>query len=299
MKLFITGSNGLLGTALITYLHNFTDYQLVTTGKGAARFLLQSDRITYYPKDLCNHAEINAILEAEKPSVIIHAGALTQVDYCEVNREEALAVNYAASLNIFQKASNLQSRLIFISTDFVFDGNKGMYTETDERSSVNWYGQTKIMAEDALMEKNMDWSIVRTCLVYGNNIAGQRTHILSWVKENLQKGNKIQVVDDQYRTPTYVEDLAKGIVSIIQHKSKGIYHISGEETMTPYQMAIATATTLKLDTSLIQKVTAAQFTQTALRPAKTGFSILKAKKELGFQPNSFSNALQKIFKDSI
>jgi dTDP-4-dehydrorhamnose reductase len=118
--------------------------------------------------------------------------------------------------------------------------------------------------------------------------------MVSWVQNNLSQGKPIKVVSDQWRTPTYVEDLAKGILLAIENKAKGIYHISGEELLTPYDMAMATAAYLALDSNLIEKVNASIFVQAAKRPAKTGFIIDKAKKELGFRPLSFKEGLKKM-----
>jgi dTDP-4-dehydrorhamnose reductase len=230
------------------------------------------------------------------PDVVIHAGAITQVDYCEEHEQEAFKVNQDGTCAVVVKCEQLKSFLIFVSTDFVFDGIKGNYTEDDKCGIgiVNWYGQTKWMAENLVKQSETPWAIVRTCLVYGNVLQGNRSNIISWVKENLQQGKKIKVVSDQWRTPTYVEDLAKGILLMIEKKAAGIYHISGEEVMTPYDMAIATADYLQLDKTLIEKVDATVFKQPAKRPAKTGFNITKAKNELGYQPISFKEGLEKM-----
>jgi dTDP-4-dehydrorhamnose reductase len=159
---------------------------------------------------------------------------------------------------------------------------------------VNFYGKTKAEAEDAVKEYEFDWAIVRTSLVYGVPVTG-RGNLLTVVKEKLEKGEEYKVVDDQVRTPTYVEDLAAGIVSIIEKKATGIYHLSGEEVLTPYDMACQTADYLQLDSTLIKKVTAANFSQPARRPLRTNFIIDKAKKELGYQPVNFQTGLKKTF----
>jgi len=139
-----------------------------------------------------------------------------------------------------------------------------------------------------------NWSIVRTVLVYGKPQVG-RGNLLTVVKEKLETGEGYSVFYDQSRTPTYVEDLAMGIVSIIKKKAKGVYHLSGVDVLTPYEMACKTADHLGLDKSLIKKVTAAEFLQPAKRPLKTGFIIDKAKNELDFQPISFEEGLAKTF----
>jgi dTDP-4-dehydrorhamnose reductase len=150
-------------------------------------------------------------------------------------------------------------------------------------------------AEDAVMEYEFDWSIVRTVLVYGKPQTG-RVNILTVVKEKLEKGEEYSVFDDQVRTPTYVQDLVSAIISIIEKKATGLFHISGETVFTPYQIAIETADYLKLDKSLIKKITAADLPQPARRPLKTGFNIDKAKKELNFKPIPFSEGLKKSFE---
>jgi dTDP-4-dehydrorhamnose reductase len=138
------------------------------------------------------------------------------------------------------------------------------------------------------------WAIVRTVLLYGKPATG-RTNILTIVKEKLEKGEEYKVVDDQVRTPTYIEDLAAGIIVIIEKKAAGIYHLSGTDVLTPYQMACKAARYLGLDESLIKRVTAVDFSQPAMRPLKTGFVIDKARAKLGFEPISFEEGLRRTF----
>jgi len=133
-------------------------------------------------------------------------------------------------------------------------------------------------------------------LVVGDTADGQRQNILTWVKEKLEKGEKIKVVDDQVRTPTYVEDLADGIILVLEKNKKGIYHIAGKDTLTPYEIAKQTATFLKLDYALIEKADVGNFSQTALRPPRTGFIIEKARAELNYQSRSFKDILPEVFQ---
>jgi dTDP-4-dehydrorhamnose reductase len=172
-----------------------------------------------------------------------------------------------------------------------------MYEETDAPNPVNYYGKTKWYAEEAVKKYPGDWAIARTVLVYGKPLAG-RNNILTVVKDKLEKGEEYNVVSDQYRTPTYVKDLAAGIILLLEKKATGIYHLSGNEILTPYDMAVLTARYLLLDSSLIKNVTAATFSQPAQRPLKTGFIIDKAKKELGFYPIPFAEGLQKTLSRS-
>ena len=169
-----------------------------------------------------------------------------------------------------------------------------MYREDDKPAPVNFYGKSKSDAEDAVKEYPGNWSIVRTVLVYGKPMTGKQ-NILTVVKDKLEKGEIYRVFDDQFRTPTYVEDLADGIVAIIEKKAGGIFHLSGKDYLSPYQMALHTADFLHLDKKLIVRAVASDFEQPAKRPPRTGFIIDKAIRELAFNPVSFEEGLKKTF----
>ncbi|HTQ63228.1 MAG TPA: SDR family oxidoreductase [Puia sp.] len=294
MKVFITGANGLLGQHLVKLLLD-NNYSVIASGKGPSRLLFQeNDRYKYYPVDITIVSEIEDVLSLEKPDIFIHTAAMTQVDTCEQQRDECFNINVNGTANMIKSAEINCHHFIYISTDFVFDGRKGNYSEEDHCSSVNWYGSTKIKAEELVKECKIPRTIIRTCLVYGNTIGGTRNNIISWVKDKLEKKEKIKVVDDQVRTPTYVEDLARGIMLIMGKKAEGIFHISGKDIMTPYSMALQAADFFSLDKNLIEKADASTFTQTARRPLKTGFIIDKARRELGFEPVSFSEGLRRM-----
>jgi dTDP-4-dehydrorhamnose reductase len=151
-----------------------------------------------------------------------------------------------------------------------------------------------MLAEDEVEKYKWDWAIVRTVLVYGKPFLN-RQNILTNVAAALQRGEKLNIFNDQVRTPTYVEDLAVGILSILEKQKTGIYHISGKDVLTPYQMAMAVAEYLNLDATLINKVEEKDLDQPARRPLKTGFNISKAKNDLDYQPISFKEGLKKTF----
>lgn len=297
MKILITGANGLLGQHLVKLILDSTSHEIMATSKREPRLVIQDSRIHYYSLDITDGMAVNLLLEKLRPDTIIHCAALTQVDECEQNPIKAWEINVTATRFLVEAAKQINAFMIFVSTDFVFDGIHGPYKETDEVNPVSYYGSTKVAAEKAVAESGMPYAIVRTCLLYGNILFGTRSNVISWVKENLEQGQKIKVVSDQWRTPTYIEDLAKGILLIADKKATGLFHISGKDFLSPYDMAMATAEYLHLDASLIEKVDASVFTQPAKRPATTGFVIEKAKKELGYQPLSFREGLQKMLGD--
>lgn len=294
MKILVTGANGLVGQHLIDLLLKTSNYTIVATGQGVQRTAFKDDRLTYMPHDICDGVAVHGLMEQVQPDCIIHCAALTQADECELNEVKCWDVNVTATRFLIDAAKKCNAFFIFLSTDFVFDGINGPYKEEDATNPLSYYGSSKMAAEKAVMESGLPHAVVRTCLVYGDTVSGTRSNIITWVKTNLEQGKPIKVVSDQWRTPTYIEDLASGILLIVEKKATGIFHISGDEMLTPYEMAIATADYMQFDKSLIEKVDASIFTQPAKRPAKTGFIIDKAKAELGFKPVSFAEGLKLV-----
>jgi len=295
MKILITGANGLLGRHLVKKLVE-KKHKVIATGKGVSKFKLNAaDEFEFHSLDIRDGTAVNKLVNEVKPAVVLHAAAMTQVDECELNKVDCWNTNVTATRFLIDAAREAGSRFIFISTDFVFDGLHGPYSEDDEPNPINYYGSSKLAAEKAVEESGLEWAIVRTVLVVGSSADDQRQNILTWVREKLQNGESIKVVDDQVRTPTYVEDLADGIILVLEKNKKGIFHIAGKDTLTPYQMANETASFLKLNMKLIEKVDAGTFTQSAMRPPRTGFIIDKAKKELQYNPHSFKEILPAVF----
>ena len=292
MKILITGANGLLGQHLVNMLTS-RHTQLTLTGRGPSRYS-KSDHpfVTYLEADLGQQLSVKNVMQRSRPDVVIHAGAMTQVDICEQERDAAYHVNVKSTRSILTGAEATGAHVIYLSTDFVFDGIKGNYNEMDATGPVNWYGYTKLEAEELVFLYKGNATVVRTCLVFGDILYGTRSNIISWVKENLEDGKEIKVVDDQVRTPTYVKDLVSGIEKVIEKKATGIFHISGNEIFTPYDLAIRTAHFFELNESLIKRVNASTFTQPGRRPAKTGFDISKAINQLDYHPRSFDSALR-------
>jgi dTDP-4-dehydrorhamnose reductase len=296
MKVLITGANGLLGQHLTKLLLD-RNYQVVATSRGESRLPFEpSASYTYHSMDIVNALETYTIMNLEKPDVVVHAAAMTQVDECELRPQHCERINVQGTSQVLTDAETFSSHFIYISTDFVFDGEKGNYSEEEDPKPISLYGFTKLQAESMVQTSEIPFAIVRTCLVYGNLLKGTRSNIVSWVKESLEQGKTIQVVSDQLRTPTYVGDLAKGIALIIEKKATGIYHISGKDWLTPYDIAIKTAHKYQLDADKIVKVDAATFKQPGRRPLKTGFVIEKARRELGYEPITFEEGLERLSK---
>lgn len=293
MRILITGANGFLGYHL-TQLLLGKGNNIFATGRGADRLQLKGEDYNYVPMDFTDPFHVHDVFTTLAPDVVVHAGAVSKPDDCEKDQWQAYITNVEGTLNLLANAEEQKTFFIFLSTDFIFDGEKGMYSEEDAAHPVNYYGKTKLEAEEAVMEYPLSWAIVRTVLVYGQPHT-ERGNLLTVVREKLEKGEYYQVFNDQVRTPTYVGDLAKGIEQIMEKRATGVWHLSGEDVLTPFDMAIQLADYLSLNAKLLKPVTASELVQPARRPLKTGFNINKAKNELSFQPVSFKEGLQLTF----
>lgn len=235
---------------------------------------------------------MNNLIATTRPDVVIHTAAMTQVDQCETDRESCWLNNVTAVGYVARACEKYKIHLIHLSTDFVFDGTAGPLDEAAVPNPISHYGESKLAAEHIVKALSSPWTIVRTVLVYGVTKDQSRSNIVLWVKKSLEEGKTIRVVNDQWRTPTLAEDLAMGCWLVAKWKATGIFNISGDEMMTPYQIALRTADHFHLDRNLIAETNSAEFKQPAARPPKTGFIIEKAKRELGYAPHRFSEGLR-------
>jgi dTDP-4-dehydrorhamnose reductase len=290
MKLVITGSNGLLGQKIVNQcLKQGIDF--VATSKGANRNNNCPEKY-YQSLDICEKEAVFNCLNIVKPTHVIHTAAMTNVDQCELNPTECEEINVKATKNLWAASSNLGIHFQLLSTDFVFDGTKGNYSENDQPNPLSIYAQSKVDAEKLLLESdNSNWSIVRTIIVYGQGDNLSRTNIICWAKETLVKKQAMKIIDDQFRAPTWADDLAWACIRICELNKMGIYHISGPETMSVYEIVTRVAKFYGLDTSAIERTDSSTLNQPAKRPPRTGFDLTKAKTELGYSPKTLEETL--------
>jgi dTDP-4-dehydrorhamnose reductase len=292
MRILVTGSNGLLGQKLTHLIQSDDNMYLIATARGKSAVKIRKGE--YHSLDISNRENVESVLRFTKPDVIINTAAMTLVDNCELQREACWKANVTSVETLVRCCEALHIHLIHISTDFIFDGSHGPLDESATPGPVNYYGETKLASENAIRKTAASWTILRTVLVFGITHDMSRSNIVLWVKNSLEANQKIQVVNDQWRTPTLAEDLAMGCYLVCRKKAKGIYNISGKDFITPYDIAIKTADFFSLDKSLIQATDSTRFVQAAKRPLRTGFIIEKARKELGYEPHSFDEGLQVI-----
>ncbi|MCJ8163995.1 SDR family oxidoreductase [Pontibacter sp. E15-1] len=293
-RILITGSNGLLGQKLAELLLPMPEVAVLATSRGENKLAGILPELPFRSMDVTRPDEIEHVINAFRPTHLIHTAAMTNVDQCENDHAGALLLNRDAVQHLVAACEKHSVHLIHVSTDFIFDGENGPYDEEATGNPVNFYGKTKLQAEDIVRHATCKWAILRTVLVYGVVHDYGRTNIVLWVRDNLRAGKVIRVVTDQYRTPTLAEDLAMGCWLAAKKDAEGIFHISGNEMLTPYEMALQVADFFGLDKSLIDKADSNTFTQPAKRPPRTGFDIRKAQMELGYQPHTFQQGIQVV-----
>ena len=296
IKVIITGSNGLLGQSLLNLLlQDRSAYQVIGFSRGINRSC-RGD-FEYVSIDLTNSKLLEEHVRNLQPDFIINTAAMTNVDACENNKIACDALNVGVVDSLVAVAKQINAHVIHLSTDFIFDGVQGNYKETDVPNPLNYYGVSKLKSEEILKKATIDFTILRTILVYGNVFDMSRSNFILWVKEMLEKKQEITVVNDQFRTPTYVEDLALACKISMDKRSKGVYNIASNTLLSIYEIAQQIGTVYGLDTSYIKAISTSTLNQRATRPKKTGCDLSKTKKELKFYPKSFIEDLQR-FKEN-
>ena len=296
-NILITGSNGLLGQKLVNLFSTRGNFKVTAVSRGKNRNETAKD-YTYYNVDITETKKVTALLETIKPSYIINSAAMTNVDVCEKEKDKCDLINIEAVKPLIEAAKKFNSHLIHISTDFIFDGEEGPYKETDLPNPLNHYGLSKWKSEKLITNANIKHTILRTILVYGLVDNMPQNNIVLWIKNAVENKQELTIVDDQFRMPTFVDDLAYACFLSIQHSAYGVYNISSNKLLSIYEIALQIAKTFNLDTSYIKRIPTSQLKQAAKRPSVTGFDLEKSKKALYFPIASFKDRLQ-VFKNQL
>lgn len=274
MKYLVTGANGQLGREL----------QKLLSERQLSFVAFDSQQL-----DITDRKKVMSVFEQEKPDVVLHAAAYTKVDAAEDEaREINWQVNVEGTKNIADAAKKFDTKLVAVSTDYVFDGtNSGEYQEDAAVNPKNAYGRAKLAGELAVTESEADAYIVRTSWVFGE-FGGNFVYTMQHLAES---HSKLTVVDDQLGRPTWTRTLAEFMLHLIDTKSEyGIYHLSNEGTATWYEFAEE----ILKDTSVeVMPVTSEEFPQKAYRPRHSVMSLEKAK-STDFEILTWQDALKKF-----
>ena len=290
MRVLITGSNGLLGQKIVKICLE-RGLNFIATSKGENRNP-DCPNINYLSLDISNKLEINNVFQFYYPTDVIHTAAITNVDYCEDHVEECKLINVDSTQMLYSACVQYKAHFQLLSTDFVFDGEKGNYSEEDKVNPLSVYAKSKVDGENILLNsEHLNWSIVRTIIVYGKGHNLSRSNIVLWTIEALKGGKDLTIVDDQYRAPTWAEDLAWGCLEIVKRKKQGIFHLSGPETMSIIDVVFRVADYFKLPKNQVTPIKSNTLNQAAKRPPKTGFNLDKSIKELDYKPMTLEETL--------
>jgi len=291
MRILVTGASGLLGSKLTEILVE-RGYE-VYAGYNSHRPL------NGYPIkfDVSCEGEVEDVFKRTSPDVVIHAAALTNVDKCEVNRELAWRINVTGTRNIAKLSKQYDAFLIYVSTDYVFKGDKGMYKENDKPDPINYYGFTKLKGEEDVKQILDEYCIARTSVIYGSIPATGKINFALWVLDKLRKNEQINIVTDQWNSPTLNTNLAEMITEILERKIVGTYHLAGATRINRYNFARLIAKTFNLNEKLIQPTTSTNLQWIAKRPRDSSLNINKAIQTLHNKPFNIEESLKILRKE--
>jgi dTDP-4-dehydrorhamnose reductase len=287
-KILITGANGLLGQKVTEMFANETAHKVVLTD--ISEKAEDAREFEYFPMDITKKEAVKENVKKYLPDVIINTAAYTNVDGCETERELSWRVNVDAVKNFIIASRINDTKIIHISTDYIFDGKAGNYDEQSTPNPLSYYGKGKLASENALIASGVTYSIVRTMIIYGTG-KNLRLNFALWLIDKLGKNEPVTIVDDQFGMPTINDDIAWGLVKIVDLNRKGIYHISGSEYLSRYAFALKLADIFEFDRKLILPIKTAELHQAALRPMNSSFITLKAETELGIKTLNVTDGL--------
>lgn len=290
MKLLITGASGLYGSKLAKLALDCGIDVYSSDIQGLSKYG------SFVKLDIANKAQVDEAFAAIKPEVVVHAATLTDVDKCELNKELAWNVNVGGTENIAEAAKRMGAFLVYISTDYVFSGEKGCYVESDSPDPINYYGLTKLEAETVVMQTmpEADFFIGRPSVIYGATPAAGKVNFALWLIETLRKGDRVKIVTDQWNTPTLNTNLAEMTLEVIQRRVSGVFHTCGATRVSRYEFACQIADCFSLDKSLIDKVSASAFSWPAKRPADSSLDTSLIGRTLNCKPLALDAALGRL-----
>ena len=289
MKFLVTGSAGLVGQNVVRDLVK-QDYEVYSIYHDEKPIYGTSIRL-----DLTDLEKIKQVIQKIKPDIVIHLAAMTNVDDCETEKGLAQTLNVKSTKILAKESAKINSFFVYVSTDYVFDGNEGMKNENDIPNPLGYYGKTKLEGEISLNDLASSWAIARTSTPFG--IHSKKKSFPLWIKENLESNKEIKVLTDQYTSPTYVPNLSKMIIEVSIKQINGIIHLAGSTRISRYDFAIMIAEKLGLDKSLILKAKTEDMSWKAKRPKDSSLNVTKAKEILKEKPQTIQESLSLFIEE--
>ena len=280
-KIFLTGGTGLLGSTLVRTVPE--EFDLVASYVKNA-VIMDRGRASFTEIDITNKAMVLNIFDEVKPEVLIHTAAIANVDYCETHKDEAWSVNVGGTANLLEACDKHGTKMVFTSTNAVFDGENAPYSEEDEPNPINYYGKTKLEAETLVRKRREDHAVARLMTMYGWNNPSERQNPVTLLLSKLTKGDEMRMVDDIYNNHLLADNCADALWAIVKLDKDGIYHIAGKDCISTYKLALEVADVFELDKNLIKPVESDFFKFPAPRPKNTCYVTDKMDNELRVRP---------------
>ena len=293
MNILLTGATGLLGSCIVESHKNIGNLFGVYLGNYE---LPNRKDLTYYNADVRDKKKMGEIFRKSPIDVVIHTAGEARVDFCEKNYKEAHSSNVAGTKNIIELCRKYKSKLIYISTNAVFDGTKPPYKEGDMPNPINAYGRIKLECENLARASIGDFLLVRPILMYGWNRPEERDNVATWILKKLRRNEPVKLVDDIFDNPLYALQCADIILKLIERKKSGIYHIAGGEILSKYQFGLKVAGVFGCNKNLIKPVKNIYFKNIAPRPGDTSYDTSKIRRELGIKPMHVREGLLEMLK---
>ena len=288
-KLVVTGGSGLLGSKIVELATE--DYDVVPLHNTRA---LHPNSMQI---DLTDQKQLISLFIKLKPDTVIHTASETNVDKCEIQKEHAWKVNVEGTKFLALACKKVDAKLVYISTDYVFDGEKGNYDEQDEPNPINYYGTTKLEGEHQVTLHTQDYAILRTSVLYGWH--PWKRNFVTWIIDQLKQNRRTTVVEDHYNTPTLADNLAEMTIQVIQKELRGICHASGVERISRYEFARRIAETFDLDQDLIKPIRMSQLSSwVARRPKDSSLNTDKIQKRLTTKLLSVTEGLNRMKEEA-
>ena len=300
MKILVIGGGGQLGAKIIA---NGQKEHIIYATYMTRIPPLDASRV--YHVDKTDDGSMKKLVAKIKPNAVIDTAALHNVDYCENNKEEAHRVNTVGTRIIAKACKTNGAKMVFISTDYVFDGRKGLYMESDRATPINYYGRSKLEGEHAIVEECENHAIARTSMIYSfvstkssQSSSGKPLNFAMWVTQKLGRGEPLNIVNDQYSSPTLADSLAEALVKICEKDVRGLYHVAGKTRLNRYDFTLKLAEKMGYDVSLINPVGSASLKQVAERPMNSSLNVDNIEKTLDDKMLSINQALT-IFRSQV
>jgi dTDP-4-dehydrorhamnose reductase len=287
LKILITGASGLYGSKLA---------QLAKKGCEVYSGYNKNKPIygTAVQFNITSKNQVEYVFKKVNPDVVVHAAALADVDKCEKNKKLAWKINVEGTKNIIEASKACNAFLFYLSTDYVFNGEKGNYTETDSPNPINYYGLTKQKAEGLVQKLIADCCIARTSVIYGTTITANKINFALWIMNKLRQEESVKMVVDQWNSPTLNTNLAEMTLEVIQRRMTGVYHLSGATRINRYDFAKSIASVFNLNPTLITPSTSASLSWYAKRPKDSSLNVKRAENALRNKPLPVGQALSQL-----